>query len=160
MRKLDPNMRDRRYYTSAVKNIEHSKIEADFATLRSDMETPEAYIDMLHTNLHRIYSNIGGDFATLMTYPAKDANVGHAVVVWYTGESIYIIDPQLFVYYGTKHIYSLSDSSDTRLTLYDEKIKTNKLLNYIRKNVDLNSWHRHTHILTALHSTYDKASLL
>lgn len=93
-----------------------------------------------------------------LTYPVKNKEKSHAVVLWLTSEDdLILIDPQIFTKYGIE-IYS-SDLNKSYLDS-NKKIRMHSLERYIREKININLDRKNddystlfpTSILTSLHT--------
>ncbi len=130
--------------------------------LEDESEYIQSYIDRLKNTMKTMRLKYGyrpnQSVITAMTYPVKNKEKSHAVVLWLTSEDdLILIDPQIFTKYGIE-IYS-SDLNKSYLDS-NKKIRMHSLERYIREKININLDRKNddystlfpTSILTSLHT--------
>lgn len=130
--------------------------------LEDESEYIQSYIDRLKDKMKSMRLKYGyrqnQSIITALTYPVKNKEKSHAVVLWLTSEDdLILIDPQIFTKYGIE-IYS-SDLNKSYLDS-NKKIRMHSLERYIREKININLDRKNddystlfpTSILTSLHT--------
>ena len=142
--------------TLETKWLDFSLFGATNAEIQENMgpnELTDYRAKIYMTQLQKYCSSIGKGFITIFVYPGKREK--HATILWYTETgNIVLIDPQLFSVYQKYGIEIYSDINE-ELTKYnagpDSDIKVLTLINYIKKNVDLEKTFERSWLLTSKH---------
>ncbi len=129
--------------------------------LNDKEEYIQSYIDRLKNTMKTMRLKYGyrpnQSVITAMTYPVKNKETGHAVVLWLTSEDdLILIDPQIFTIFGME-VYS-SNMEKSYLDK-EKKISMHSLKRYIIEKININLHEKYsdyfslfpTTILTSLH---------